>query len=40
MNVAPGGWRYAGGLGLLALPAFFVTTYAAAGLLLLGAFAL
>lgn len=40
MNVAPGGWRYAGALGLLALPAVFVTTYAAAGLLLLGAFTL
>ena len=40
MDVAPGGWRYAAALGLLSLPAFFVTTYAAAALLLAGAFAL
>lgn len=40
MNVAPGGWRYAGVLGLLALPAFFVTTYASALCLLAGAFTL
>jgi len=40
MNVAPGGWRYAGALGLLSLPAFFVTTYASAVLLLAGGFTL
>jgi phosphatidylserine decarboxylase len=40
MTVAPGAWRYAGLAGLLAVPAFFVTSYASAGLLLAGAFTL
>ncbi|MFB6361896.1 MAG: protein sorting system archaetidylserine decarboxylase [Halobacteriales archaeon] len=40
MNIAPGGWKYGGLLGLLSLPAFFVTSYASAVLLFAGAFTL
>lgn len=40
MNIAPGGWKYGGLLGLLSLPAFFVTGYASAVLLFAGAFTL
>lgn len=40
MKIAPGGWRYAGIFGLLALPAYLVTSYASAVLLLGGAFTL
>ncbi len=40
MNVAPGGWRYAGAAGGLAVPAFFVTPWASLALFAGGAFAL
>ncbi|MDZ7700965.1 MAG: protein sorting system archaetidylserine decarboxylase [Halobacteriales archaeon] len=40
MRLAPGGWRYAAVPGVLAVPAFFVTPFAAGALLLVGGFAL